>query len=64
MCRNDVKIEKQSAWIAKKTSLKSTEVSIEKFKALCWVVLRGVFKTQLSIDDGAFLRKQLAAFDC
>ena len=29
---------------------------------ICCVVFKGVFRTQLNIHDGAFLRKQLTAF--
>ena len=60
MMRN---IENQDVWIAKekiKSYIRHSQKNLRHY--IYCVVSKGVFRTQLNIHDGAFLRKQLTAF--
>ena len=60
MMRN---IENQDVWIAKekiKSYIRHSQKNLRHY--IYCVVSKGIFRTQLNIHDGAFLRKQLTAF--
>ena len=62
MCEMMRNIEKQGLWIAKKKVEIYVRHSQKNLRHYICRVFNGVFRTQLSIHDGAFLRKQLMAF--